>query len=91
MLEPLLGMKGTFKNGVENVLKAFELDALIDEKVDKLSIYASMKHYQNTKDTNAFSLYSKIDEKSSEISAKTSFIRPELLALGLFYKYYYYY
>ena len=48
---------------------------------DKLSVYAMMKHDENTKDALYDSLVSKITSLAALFSANTAFILPELTAL----------
>lgn len=48
---------------------------------DKLSVYAMMKHDENTKDALYDSLLSKVMSLSAVFSANTSFVLPELTAL----------
>ena len=49
--------------------------------IDKLSVYAMMKHDENTKDALYDSLLSKVTALGAKIGANTAFITPELTAL----------
>lgn len=49
--------------------------------LEKLSVYAMMKHDENTKDSLADSLYSRVSSLASDFSAAAAFIVPELTAL----------
>ena len=50
--------------------------------VEKLSVYAMMKHDENTKDALYDSLLSKITALGAKMGANTAFIMPELTALS---------
>jgi oligoendopeptidase F len=49
--------------------------------LEKLSVYAMMKHDENTKDALYDSLTSKITALGAKLGANTAFIMPELTAL----------
>ena len=50
-------------------------------KIDKLSVYAMMKHDENTKDAKYDALLSKVTSLGATIGANCAFIGPELTAL----------
>jgi oligoendopeptidase F len=49
--------------------------------IEKLAVYAMMKHDENTKDSVADAMNSKINSLCAKFSASVSFINPELTAL----------
>lgn len=53
----------------------------VSRKVERLSVYAMMKHDENTKDSLFDSLNSKVSDLCSRFSANLSFVQPELTAL----------
>lgn len=69
-----LGNKAKF---LECMKKEEELSRILD----KLSVFAMMKHDENTKDSVYDSLVSKISTLGVEIGAQTAYIMPELTAL----------
>ena len=50
--------------------------------IEKLSVYAMMKHDENTKDAQYDSLLSKVTSLGATIGANTAFVMPELTALS---------
>jgi oligoendopeptidase F len=79
---PLVGLQNHLSEGPEIVLKVFQLEDEIRRVISKLYFQADINCLQDTKDSVAQGIKSRIEEKSSEISTKTSFIRPELLSLS---------
>ncbi len=49
--------------------------------LDKLSVYAYMKHDENTKDAKSDALLSKVTSLGANVSAESAYILPELTAL----------
>ena len=49
--------------------------------IERLSVYAMMKHDENTKDSTADSMNSKVHSLCAKLSANLSFVQPELTAL----------
>ena len=61
--------------------KFTEKDALVNREIGKLSVYAMMKHDENTKISLYYSLAAKISSLCSVYGSKVAFVRPELTAL----------
>ena len=61
--------------------KFTEKDALVNREIGKLSVYAMMKHDENTKISLYYSLAAKISSLCSIYGSKVAFVRPELTAL----------
>ena len=53
----------------------------ISRIIDKLSVYAYMKHDENTADANGDALLSRVMSLSTKVSENSAFILPELTAL----------
>lgn len=53
----------------------------VSKIIEKLSVYAMMKHDENTKDSDADAMYSKINLLCTTLSANLSFVSPELTSL----------
>jgi len=72
--------KGKLSNP-ESFLECMKKEEEVCRKADKLSVYAMMKHDENTKDALYDSLLSKISSLGATLGANTAFITPELTAL----------
>lgn len=65
----------------ESFLACMKKEEILGRKVEKLSVYAMMKHDENTKDSVADALLSRVTSLSALFGEKTAFILPELTAL----------
>lgn len=65
----------------ENFLACMKAQERVSRKLEKLSVYAMMKHDENTKDALYDSLSSKVTAMGAKLGANTSYIMPELTAL----------
>lgn len=72
--------KGTLSNA-QSFLSCMKEQERVSRIFDKLSVYAMMKHDENTKDARFDALMSKITSLGAKFSANTAFILPELTAL----------
>ena len=72
--------KGTLGNA-DSFLECMESQEKVGRVLEKLSVYAMMKHDENTKDALYDSLTSKITALGAKLGANTAFIMPELTAL----------
>ena len=68
-------------NEEESFLECMKAQEVLGRKLEKLSVYAMMKHDENTKDTLYDSLTSKITALGATLGANTAFIMPELTSL----------
>lgn len=73
------GLKGKL-NSLEGMLEYERMMKRIDERIERLFCYASMKHDLNQKDTKASEDYHKVYQLFNELISKTAFINPELLS-----------
>ena len=73
--------KGKLSNP-ENFLECMKKEEEVCRKADKLSVYAMMKHDENTKDALYDSLSSKVTAMGAKLGANTAYIMPELTALS---------
>ena len=73
--------KGTLGNA-DSFLECMESQEKVGRVLEKLSVYAMMKHDENTKDALYDSLTSKITALGAKLGANTAFI---ILALNKFY------
>ena len=62
-------------------LECMKKEERLGRKVEKLSVFAMMKHDENTKDSVYDALLSKVMSLSASFGEKTAFILPELTAL----------
>ncbi|MDE7106631.1 MAG: oligoendopeptidase F [Anaeroplasmataceae bacterium] len=73
------GLKGKL-NSLEGMLEYERVMKRIDERMERLFCYASMKHDLNQKDTKASEDYQRVYQLFNELLSKTAFINPELLS-----------
>ena len=66
----------------QSFLECMKEQERVGRTVEKLSVYAMMKHDENTKDALYDSLTSKITALGAKLGANTAFIMPELTALN---------
>ena len=62
-------------------LECMKEDEKLSRALDRLSVYAMMKHDENTKDAEYDALLSKITAFGAKMGAETAFVLPELTAL----------
>ena len=68
-------------NTAEGFLQCMQEQERVGRVLEKLSVYAMMKHDENTKDAKYDALLSKITALGATLGAKTAFIMPELTSL----------
>ncbi|KAA6401745.1 MAG: putative oligoendopeptidase F, partial [Streblomastix strix] len=81
MIEPLNKLKGKLNEGADRVVEAFKIKDQIQEKLEKLEVYAKVNHFIDKTDSIHLAIYDRIYSKFSEVASQTSWIRPELLSL----------
>lgn len=81
LTEEIQKFRGTLKNSPANIAKTFELEDEIERILENLSAYARHKSDEDTSNNQNLALAGKISSKSAEISAKTSWVEPELLEI----------
>ena len=69
-------------NDEDEFLSCMKKDEGVCRQLDKLYVYAMMKHDENTKDSVADAMLSKVMSLSSKIGAVNAFIMPELTNLS---------
>ena len=81
-LDEAKGLVGTLVDSAENLLRITELELALMQRVEKLYVYASMKHDQDT----TVSIYQAYQAKVSALYAKFSetfaFYEPEFMSLS---------
>lgn len=80
MLPKLAAFKGKLTKTGKNLLDALKLRDEIGSLVGKLYCYANMRFHQDTTDAIYQALADRADKLSTDVSAASSFITPELLA-----------
>ena len=65
----------------QSFLECMKAQEKVFRKIDKLSVYAMMKHDENTKDAKYDALLSKITSLGATLGANCAFIGPELTSL----------
>ena len=76
-----LEFKGKLNNA-DNILKYFKFDEEFSKKADSLYMYAALKFDEDTSNSKYQELKGKIEKVLTDLSAKTSFVIPELLKLS---------
>ena len=72
--------KGKLSNA-EEFLACMKAQEEVGRVIEKLSVYAMMKHDENTKDAKFDALLSKVTSLGANFGAKTAYIMPELTSL----------
>ncbi|MDE6660306.1 MAG: oligoendopeptidase F [Anaeroplasmataceae bacterium] len=67
-------------NSLDGLLEYERVMKRIDERIERLFCYASMKHDLNQKDSKSSEDYQRVYQLYNELLSKTAFINPELLA-----------
>ncbi|KAK2957693.1 putative Oligoendopeptidase F like protein [Blattamonas nauphoetae] len=80
-VEEICALKGKFSENVSSVIQTFQLNDNLLLKIHKLSTFAEIRHIENLDDSHTIGMTNLISSKCAEISSKTSWINPELLAL----------
>ncbi len=76
-----LEFKGKLNNA-DNILKYFKFDEEFSKKADSLYMYAALKFDEDTSNSKYQELKGKIEKVLTDLSAKTSFVIPEMLKLS---------
>lgn len=76
-----LEFKGKLNNA-DNILKYFKFAEEFSKKADNLYMYAALKFDEDTSNSKYQELKGKIEKLLTDLSAKTSFVLPELLKLS---------
>ncbi len=80
-LEEIESYKGKLGESSETVASAFKKLLEIIEKEEKLYGYAMLKYHKDMSNADSIKLYKRIESLATTVSAKTSFIDPELSKL----------
>lgn len=81
-LEEAEAFKGTLVQGPERLRAWLEFKESLNEQFGKLRVYATMEYSCNTHDAAATARYDRVRGLSAQLSAKTAFAEPEIVALG---------
>ena len=79
-MEKVSNLKGRLQT-LEGLLEYEKVMKLLDEKLERLFCYAYMKFDLNQKDSKASEDYQRIFQAYNEFTAKSSFLKPELLSM----------
>lgn len=80
--EEITSLKGKLNEDPENLFKILKLNDETSRTIENLYTYAKMKLDENTMDGKYQSLSDRAESLSVDIGSKTSFIVPEILAMG---------
>ncbi len=81
LLQKLLAFKGRLHESPETLRDAFRADDELDLLMERLQIYAGLKHDENTTDSENTARENRIAARSSEIYGDTAWFGPELMAI----------
>lgn len=73
--------EGKLAEDVQNTLNCLELDEAIGASLEKLHLYTMLEKDSDLRDNTAQTRYEKVKTLYAGISAQSSFIRPELIAI----------
>lgn len=79
--EELLAFKGKLGTSAPTLLEFMNKQYEFNKELYRLFVYASLKSDENTADTKNQAMQQELSQKASEVSAKLSFISPELSAI----------
>ncbi len=73
--------KGTLGQSAKQLLACLQFDSDLSKTFARLSVYASLTHDQDTRDSKYLAMTQEIGQLGSDYGAKSSFIRPEILKM----------
>lgn len=76
-----LGFRGKLNNA-ETIAEYYKWDCEIGRKLSDIFCYASLRHSEDTRDSKAQSMYSRIYGRYVAISSASAFAKPEILSLS---------
>lgn len=82
LLEDVVELKGKLHESADTLIRLFELDEVLNRKLTKLKGHADVHFAQNTRDSVAQGLRSKIDDYTAAASSKRSFINTEIVSFS---------
>jgi oligoendopeptidase F len=79
--DDLLAYKGKLGKSAQNLFDFLEKNLAFNKDLQRLFVYASLQSDQNTADTKNQGMVQELRQKASAVSAKLSFVSPELSAI----------
>ena len=76
------GYRGTLSSSPRSLLDCFDLVTRLSKEFARLHCYASMYSDQDTRDERPMAMEQEIMQIGADLAAKTSFVQPEILAMG---------
>lgn len=73
--------KGTLGKSPAQLLACLELQTSLAKTYSRLSVYASLSHDQDTREAKYIAMTQEMSQIGSDFAARTSFLRPEILAM----------
>ncbi|MBI1804728.1 MAG: oligoendopeptidase F [Ignavibacteriae bacterium] len=73
--------KGTLNQSAKQLLACLQFDSDLSKIYARLSVYASLNHDQDTRDSKYLAMSQEISQIGSDYAAKSSYIRPEILKM----------
>ena len=74
--------QGTLGNSADALYAAAEAITRVDQAVRRVAVYASMRNDEDTRDQESTAMSAAARQLGVQLDAATSFVRPELLAVG---------
>jgi oligoendopeptidase F len=81
-LPKIKNYQGRLGESAATLREAMDFIDGLHKEFDRMAVYTSLKHDVNTRDTAALELNQEADLLGTEFSRATSFVNPELLAVG---------
>jgi len=81
-LNKILGYKGRLNSSADVLLECLELDSSISKQLSRLDSYAQMKSDEDTRVAKYLAMKQQVQQLATEYRAKSSFIQPEIAAMG---------
>jgi oligoendopeptidase F len=81
-LAPIKEFQGHLGDGLETFIKAMDTIEIISQRAAKVQVYATMSSAVDTADQQGAAMNGKAMSALAQVGAATSFVDPELLAIG---------
>jgi oligoendopeptidase F len=81
-LAPIKEFQGHLSDGLETFIKAMDAIEIISQRAAKIQVYATMSSAVDTADQQGAAMNGKAMSALAQVGAATSFVDPELLAIG---------
>lgn len=81
LADTIADRRGSLGESVETLASVFDSQAALDERTERIYIYAMLSRDENTADTGAIARYERIASLATELGEQLAFITPEIAAI----------